>query len=795
MPVSNLAADFADSSSIFQTAPHSVYTRQRWDEEWVYQPHLFANNAVWALAPGTSTAELSWHYGRVKYFDEATWQQVIYDGGSRRYVKIVWQNPGWAFGDSEIINPTWYGIVNGTGTIMGGVRNSGDGPYETGHQSIQCVGLEKLLDETPICTSAWYSLEAAGRRFVDRGITFNEERADGTMGGNLANVARWVDGLPLFSGQPIDDDEFWTTPLILKYLLRYHRPMDAAQNPLPFALLDTVIDDTFRIENDRPQVESHGRTVRDILNQLIPYQRFVSWKIEVDEAFNAIFIVVVSLAGDDIFLPTGDIITANPRRWLLDIDRHRCEPVLTLSHAESVDRVRIQGARATATFTISSEDGTLVAGWTAAQETLYETGASGTANYAATTDKAVKNRLHAEVRARDKIRMVYSLFKVPDDWDFVAKNGVGGAGFTVYSFLDTETPGFLPCQRTLYLESHLAIRDGYNYATLDNGAGVKVDPVKIENGPFNFLPPIVLIRIPPSGTEASRLASNPRYVYIDRNALASEPETVVDDPLRQFSGHVSVPSQYRGFQVRVNGSHQYYIAGDDYTKKDEETLYVPWDWQTIIATFTAKMDWFCQGIWPPLADLPPLQDHIREAVLSAGDEYRWDWMVPGTVIGLDTEGSPERCALGGYIQDDRLKLTERARLAFEWYGITRRAISLPTPKINGSIQLGDFVVQVGNLVSHPVNTVITSVRIDCPPAGIGGQPNTPMMTLTTDYVADMDLYLSPNLQAARSPSAAAAGKALLPGPTSADYMGDAYVKGGMSTREVANWRSNNPSGT
>lgn len=763
----NLFADFRENARNDSIVP-DVFVRTRWDLPWEQFHYLRCDNAQWVLNPGTSTATLSWKYGLVQQADAV--EQVLFPpfSGQRLYVKIVFSNFfNNVGGTTEGL--VWHGIVNGVAAKAGGVRDFAGEFVETGEQAIHCVGLEKLLDDTVIRTSVWS--DAGALRRIDRGLTFNAERADGTMGGNRSSEIEWVDGKPTFTDTIRDDDQFWTTPHALKYVIGWHKPKDRIGTELP-VYLDLGGLDHLVLIADRPQINLHGKTVREVLNLLLPHERFVSWKLEVDIDTNEIFVVPITLTGDDLMLPSGDVIVANPVRWSWDMDGSRGDGVLTLSHAEAVDRVRVQGARATSTFSIAYADSTLEARYTAAQKTLFDTGATGTTPYTATTNLDLKNRLHKARRAQADCNMVYSHFGIPNAWTGTAGNGEGGAGGVVFP-IDTETTDFQFYKRELYIEPFTQLRDGYVYTALNGAAGgggsfapgpdaVFIPPVKSDTGgPHNHLPIQVWLKVPDSGAEDG---AADRWVNVEKIGLAADTATIPDDPEWKFSAHVTVPRMDRAFLIKISGGEQYVIAGADYTKKTEEPNYTPWDWKEMIATVTVKWDSYCEGFHPALPDVS-LNDHIREVVLDAGDEYRLDWLVPNTVVSLDNNGQLVRSTAGGWFQDDRRKLEDRARLAFAWYGVERRSVQLPTSKINGSIKLGDFVVSAGVAFTKAVNTVVTSIRIDCP-GSPGPDAAIPMLTYTTDYIPDLDLFLTPNLEKsvprAPTPAVAPGGRALTP---------------------------------
>lgn len=754
----NLFADFRENPIVNPAVAPLIYFRERWEDPWEPSPYMRCNNASWVIAPGTGTAELQWKYGLVQQADDIEEKLFPQFSGQRLYVKIIWQYFNVVGGEIQFLK--WFGIVNGVAAKAGGVRNFGGAAVETGEQAIHCVGLEKLLDDTVIRTSAWS--DSGDLHFIDRGLTFNADRADGTIGGNMALVP--IEGVPVFSDTILDDDDFWTTPYALQYVVGLFKPKDKAGTELPF-FLDPGGFGLLLWTHDRPQISTHGKTVREMLNLLLPHERFVSWLLEVDDDTNEIFIRVVSLTGDDLLLPSTDALSANPRRWSWDIDESRGDGVLTLSHAEAVDRVRAQGARATSTLSLSNPDDTLDEGYTAAEKTIYDTGATGSAPFTAATSTDVKKRLHKARRAQADCQMVYSRFAIPADWNGVAKNGegVGGVDFCP---IETETPLFKFYTRELYIEPMTQLRDGYVYTALGgSNPEARVPPVKKDvGGPHNHLPIQVVIKVPQSGAEED---AEDRWVNIEKIGMAADSAVIPDDPEWKFSCHVSVARMDRAVLVKVSGGEQYVIAGSDYTKKTDgtEDNYTPWDWKTMIVTCTIKWDAFCEGAWPDLVDVSA-NDHIREVVLDAGDEYRLDWLVPGTVVSLDTDGKLVRSDAGGWINDDRKKLKDRARLAFAWYGVERRAIQLPTSKINGSVRLGDFVVSAGVVFAKLVNTVVTSIRIDCPGSN-GPDAPIPMMTFVTDYIPELDLFLTPNLEKS-VPKAPPGG--LLPRVRGSDYL-------------------------
>lgn len=765
-------ADFSvANAAVHEIGAQRVYTRTRWEDDWELKPHLYCNWASNAISPGISTAELSWNYGYGRWFDEQIFNPVLPDNGARRYVRIEFDNPfGLAYG--------WRGIIQGTGTQVGGVTQRVVPGFpapvasESGQQTLHCVGLAKLLYDTVIRTSAWRSEEDGERYYIDRGLTFNAIKADGKPGGNKSSVS--IDGFPVFSGKVLDDDEPWALYDMVNYLIQNHCPSDKNGVKLPLFFgegFDAVIALGLGGGGEINTVETHGRSFGEILDQLFAYQRFWSWSLGDVLTDNQLYINFHSLTGEDIELPGGKTMWANEKRWAITSDTSGCSVAHVLSHAEAVDRVRYQGARGTSTFTINkSADNTAAAGWSVEQQGKFTGGAAGSDEFiaaAAASNRELMEKLHTEARGRDEVKPVFSRIIVRNDWDGVARNGAGAAGVDFCPHV-TETARFKFNQRELHLLPVLPLRDGYNYEVLSSGGtgGDPVPPVKLTTGPFNHSPPLVFLKVPGS--------SPARYVNAEKLGLTSEGITVPGDPANHFSVRVSVPRNDRAVVLDVTGSSlgQGMLGFEAFGGNT-------WDWRDAVITVAACWDAHCEAIWPATRAELPDQDHIREALLDAGDTYRLDWLVPGAVIGTVQApghlGELVRCEAGGWIQDDREQLKDRARLAFAWYGVERRAITLSSTKLaNGTGAGGGFVrLRAGNFVvsldDRSVNSVVTESRIDSPPGTIDSPPPPPKFSWTTDFIRDHDLFLSPNLNDVKPAAAAASIAPAKPRPAGGGY--------------------------
>lgn len=703
---------------------HVVYTKARWAHEWQPQPYLFCDTASWRLAPGIPTAQLSWNFGRTTRFDRVTKEAVLPDDGSRRYVKIVYQNDQWALDSNTPGELTWTGVIGGLQNKRGAITDD----IAFGQQKIPCEGLESLLDKTPVRTGAWW--DGSAIKFVDRGLTFNARKADGTAGGN--RTADEHEGSHVFSGTIKVDDAFWRTSDILKYLFAHQVPRDKVGSAeIPF-----VIDpDSFALISniqDQPFLATEGRKFRQILNQVFPQQRGLSYYFDVvpvEGDLDAVTLFIVSLFDQDVTFPTIGSIGANPRRWSLATDREIGDLGTVISHHEAIDRIRIRGRRARSVFSMSYSDGTLVKGWPDALETEYEAGATGTAAHSAASGTEEKQRLSQEARSRDRLLPVFRRFKLPDNWDGHTKHSGGGGGLQFHWPLTSETANYLFYQREVYFLTKLPLKDGYNYQTITSGGGGTLPPVKVSEGPFNGLPPFVVIKVP----------EKDRYVQIEKIGKSGFLEKKPGHGHTSWSAHAHVPEMDRAIAINVSNGHQWIIGGTDFTPLTEEEKPKRWDWKTIIATVAIEVDQFCEGVWPETANVP-VNDHVREFVLDAPDTYRLDWLVPDTVIGVDNAGALIRSTLGGWINDDREKLLDRARMAFEYYGKPRQAMNFRTSKLNNSILLGDMIATIGDAAPLEINSVVAEITVTSSPGTQSSPPPPTALTYTTDFIRNMDFF-------------------------------------------------------
>lgn len=715
---------------------HRVYTRDNWQDEWVLHENLYCNWAEWDCSPNIPTAEIEWRYGR-RLNNTTNEHETVYPKSDsyKPYVKIVIEDI-----EGGSARMTWYGKVGSITYQDGGYRNVNNTYVRTGKQNIGCVGLEKTLLDTPISFSYVWDDDSETAIKVHRGLTFNAPLESWKPGGNRSVDEH--DGSHLFSNQVREDTAFWGVAEIVKYLLTQCNPSYSSvvrTNPLGwFISSDSLV--LLGSGTWRPVVETEGRTVKDVLDQLISRRRLLTYYVRVVD--NQCELVIVSLAHTTIVGPGSEEL-AKPNTSpinLLNFGSEYGESVIYINRHEPVDVVRCRGAKATVTCTLSNQDGSLVKGWTNSQETAYEAAGSGLAEYSTAGSYDKKRKLNTFVRSKEDYREVYRFFKLPDDWDYTAGNGVGGSIASIFTWLSpwhTQLDGDYPVsyQREHFLSHRIPLKQGWDY-TPNAGDNLMITPTKIDNITHDDRPVYVLMR-----------AQSLKFFEVDKIGLIGDISRQDRKENFQWSGSVMVPDRERGIFVTVVGEPQHIIAKTDYTplpvdKKNRGS----WDWKKMTATVAIQLQRCCEGLWPDIPNRVVEGDYVRELVINCGEEYRLDWLHPYTIVGINADGTVRSNSTGGYINNDSRRLVERAKIAYEWYKVPRKSLALKTHKIGDYLPLGSLIRKFGQDIDSAfgplpwleVNSVVTNIRIDIPQGTVDSQPGLITQSYKTDYVHQPD---------------------------------------------------------
>lgn len=706
--------------------PQRVYWKRRWADEWIEVPELFANSVEWACAPSISAAELEFRFGRYLSPGATAFTARFREYNRARYlIKVeIDTHTLQEGGGGDTLK--WYGTLEIESEDQFGAIRPSEGAavwYASGKTYFTCYGLEQQLELEEVITAR--VLGNYGEEVVRRGLTFND-RATPNRNPNLG-----ADGGPLFNGVAFYTSEYWSTRQAVEYLLTYHKPTDAnGQSWFPFVLDDaTNVLPTW----DRPQIETHGASVRSLLNALIPRERLTTWRLDVTDTEIKVVPFTFTESPIPLVEPAGYYIQSNPNTIRIASETDRgASMVVKRSSLDAADQVIAQGARRTSTATFSFIDGTLEKKWSDADELEYDGGGQSEGTFPAAGEIELKAQYVINYRNRDKYTNVYRRFWLPVEWEGLVGDGTSGSliGPLMPEDDDPSSPRALALDDWRFAPQ-LALKEGFNYEDLTN-------IIEVGPKPHEWLRPIVLFPIPLPEDETEPAAALRRYTNGDTASLSMALESV-PFPV-SIRAHCS--REDGCLHVDVMNGTQDMIASDDFVPIPDIDLEVTGvSYRDMLATVTVEWSEYAEGVYPE--DAPFGLDAARRMVILAGDTYRCDYLFPNTVVGLEPDGTLQRCFAGGFIQDDRTKLKGIAQTAFAWYGQTRRAIDFSTSLVTSAVKVGDFVTELGDpdipgdIVTEDINSVVTSIRIEYrlseTDAGVPSAVQAPRMTVQTAF--------------------------------------------------------------
>ena len=705
-----------------------VWVRSVWTNDWMPMPYLWPEELAWAVAPGISQASFSWRYGRIIQHDAAAAAEFARVEVSRWYVKVKisdWLDPAshWY----------WYGVIEDPVDQLGGVETVGTGEEQItrrhGRQALTAFGMELLLDRHVILTSTVLDHETQAEHVAPRGITFNHDnRANRTPIRN-GSIARHR----FYGG---DDAESWSTRDIAEYLLVDQTPRAPDDSEVLRWRMLTADRDLLPAW-DQPVIPTHGRSPREVLNDIIDRRRMLSYYIEVyedpedEEAEAEIRVRPFTFLDAELTIDEdeGMVLAANPQLRTLDFDRNQSAAGATLTAAtlHQADQVIVQGARRRDCFSLSWQDDTLDKAWDETLEEEYITAASGAEDYPTTKEERL--RRNREARGADKFDTVYARYQLPADWDFMVGDGIGGTKVAAAPHgndLNDPHPFYRP---ELYLLPTIPLLEGHLY----DQAKIASENVSIfaPAAEYRELAPLIVAELP----EAPG-----RWVQLDRwGEIADLMYPEEDGVDRQWSADVQVPHASLRLEINVQGGPRHALGAGHFTAVDssdvpeEEAAII--DWRDIIATVAVADDRHCEARYPLDDDLSPVLEAVRRLRIDVGDDFRLDYVASTTVVGVDpSTGALLRTIGGGFIRDDRPALQRLARLAYEWFSKNRAVLAFGVvhPVARESLWLGDYVQTIGGDETE-VNSVITEIRFRFGVSEGNGEPPPNRQDFTTGF--------------------------------------------------------------
>jgi len=708
-----------DLSSAVGAQPYpltiNVYMRQFWTAAWTLIEDIAVDRVVWAMSPRIGIAQLYWRYGIGKLPDQLAMAQISRKDLTRWWVKLEVVSPSLTIPDTVTVRD-WYGVVDLTRD-----RVDGDITVASGRQAFIAYSLEQLLFTYPIRHSVFGDSGDTGIHHI--GLTFNGKSKGNRSAGDSPL------GYPVFSEAA--EGSKWTSRDIVRYVIGAY-PISRSGDVEPEQrftgnTLNTDFDPNglqYLPSWDAPELKLHGRSPGQILNAIMARHRLLGWRIVVT-ASDTLRVTPYSFATEDIVLTNENRIKANPS--LYHIDAYDAADTLVSVRLDSTgkyDQVIADGARRRSCFSISDADSTLVPGWTSNDEANYGLGASADAGYPAASEVDERRRLNHESRTAGEMREVYSRFQLPLLWDYEAGDGEGGLKYP--AFIESPSHGFPddfasaqdPYRPSIGFEPTLPLLSGVDYS-------VSMYPPVGYTGTGEELPPIVVIELP----------EDPGHYAPVQHAgsVADLPNTDPNSNRRwSASVRVNVRQHEKALYVRVTGQPQHVIAADDFVPLTEDRELGQFKWQTMIATVSVREDRRVTGAWPDAAAIVG-KEAIRILRIHAGDTFRLDQLLAGTVVGVDREsGGLVKSTKARMLNDDRAALVNIAQVAYQWYGVERKVLELQTAKIHGELNIGDVVWSISRTAQADIDvgTVITQIVIENPLSASEAPPAATMSIVT-----------------------------------------------------------------
>lgn len=741
--------------------PQRTYIRQRWDDDWVELENAHCGQATWGTGNNVGSAQIrlpSYGFGRRVDDEQTQLHEVAKQSDiSQFFVRVSWPaDYDQAVPDAdppvtaESYPLDWYGVVDIKNTIPQGAVpffeegfGGGWGWDELaaqGHQVAICYGLEAMLQNVRLTTAQQVSRLSRFGEPLYRLPAFNPR--------GRPNRSLNLTGDAYVFADRIERAEYWSSADIVRYVLAYHAPTDWWGDPLPWFIDDSYFSNLLPLF-DRPEFNAYGKSAAWVLNRVMPRGRLFGWTVRVNrfDVANKIEVKPFTFASNWVFLPDGDVIPPGVEHCLDISDDPSAQVSVLEDHMHTCHQVRARGARRRSVFSINNAyDGTLVQGWSAAAEDQLVDVINAADFPAADEPRDRQARLEVAF-GQPGVKDVFALFKLPENWDGLAADGrTGGALSKSPVSPHDEFPGesyplHLPEVRFL---SRLPLRRGHDYSEVLFWGHHDDERPDLEIAPFVC-----------AMFDDGVLSGQERWTTLDKAGVSAgleENESASDskDSGYQWSATLSIERDHAGLRLNVVGAEQWMLNGsgpgggaDISALFDGNTRPLQQGWTRLIVTVAIEQDVFCEALYPeeliPPADPDEIPGFLKILDISVGDVYRQDYVVPGTVVGIDEHSQELIHSDGGWIRNDKETVEAWAKVAYEWYQTPRRSVRLKSAWIrnltnSGNFAIGDLIKEVVDLdQTLEVNAVVTSIQINHPLGGDGMTPKPPEISYTTQH--------------------------------------------------------------
>ena len=704
--------------------------RASWQDTWVQIEGVRILDVTETSGRSIGTAQVSFEYGSLIGLSATTYEQVNPLSILDHWVKISWlSNIG--DGDFDIVVAT---EANLPATAFGGERalvedvwrvfefdgadwnNTGNQPVQnlhkwygivtderrnehstganlSGTQVLQCSGVEWLLTRRQIITSV--VKDGAGTAIAQSGIPFNAGGGH-AVGAQIIQANRKPtssDGEDRIFTDVLTSAAPWSARDVVRYLLTHHAPTGATGPTWQLAASATDILQWYSPLN----LVSHGRTVYEILNDMINWRRGLTWRLLVNDLTNIIELEVKSMLGASLVLPTGETIPEADKQWVISVygDAVSSNVQRVTSSQKQYDQVVAVGARRGAVCTMyTTGEGQFNPDWTTTAYTNYLAGATIPAG---TNLSEAKARHDAHRSQDEELSRVYTSYRVPNTWDgFVNDIHL----FPVLDYYADPDAGDIHIWRGgLKVEDYIPLKEGFLYDD-------PTTPTKVAGTPAipSWQSPFAAIEVV---TGAKR-----NYCYVDR--LAGHGKSEDQTPGIEFSCNLQIRDGEAGIVIRPSAPPHVLakvVGATDYpwttAAQGTSDHYPKADWQSAIITCYLTVADRVQVRYPSVAG--SRYDATSQLIVEV-PEAHLDYLSSKTVLRIAGDGTFVLPSIGAYVRDDRFLLRNVARMAFGWYETPRQAVTLTIRSIHSVMQVNEYVDSLE--FSGPVNAIISSIEWD-----------------------------------------------------------------------------------
>lgn len=633
-------------------------------------------------------------------------------------------------GDACNTTMKWFGIIEEYADEMG-EWDTDEGLV--GRERYVAYNLAQMFNHTIIDSSVWLRVdntEGDTLELSGMGVPFNQMRrpnrtAEVPTDGNMYGFPYFLGGVHTFSPTAPDTRwkeaggagakaphwpraSWWSTRDIVKYLMYVHGPMDhyqrqgratlgsdqALRRRIPVVF--NGADDTFIPDWDIPTVQTEGRSVLSVLNQLVNPSRLLQMFVDVndqgddinpDQTLDELRFHVYSLTPNAIVDPGGTFpnhpAAATARQ--MTFEPQWTSVTIQEAFSNTKNSVQIRGARQESIFTakVSStgnalNDQALGEGWTTTNEDTYN---AGNPVGVKLSDAEKNNRI---ARNQDKLADVFKSFVILPNWNNRDKN----AEFVFYD--GTPTQAHYPYYNEMRLQTVLPLREEIDYSS-----GIKPD----DDDKLEYRKPYVVMQDP----------------YTTGNPLV-EVEKMFNGVDSYHSARTSSWKDGMGIRLNVISADQHFIADTRFVPNagDYGTEGAMWDYLTSEWTISLKDDRYAEAVKSTDAVNDYTQDWLRQRVYHVGESFRRIRMMDGTLVDVDQSGTaiysqPGLTDADKWLIDDTDQLVFIAEIASYWDLFSKSQVRINSAKAlpPADVFIGDMLLTVNGTVTIATVTQIS----------------------------------------------------------------------------------------